>query len=68
MHPDWPVRPWLFIPHDLRGLLEKQLARIPSMRSSLAHMPQPKVTDLEDVTPWKYNNWNRIEKNAHNDT
>jgi hypothetical protein len=67
VHTDWPVRPWLFIPHDLRGHLEKQLARIPNMGSSPAHMPQPMVTDLEDVTPWKYNSWNRVAEMADDD-
>jgi len=59
---EWPVRPWLFVPQDLRKLLEQKLIKIQNVGDEPDKMPQPKITDLEDVTPWKYKSWNRYEQ------
>jgi hypothetical protein len=55
----WQVRPWLFVPKDLQPVLAQQLGKVPDLAATEKHMPNPKVTWLEDVTPWKYNSWHR---------
>jgi len=52
---DWPVVPWLFVPHDLRELLDKKLTKLTFVGKSAGNMPAPMITDLEDVTPWNVN-------------
>ncbi|HEY5210662.1 MAG TPA: hypothetical protein VIJ42_14590 [Stellaceae bacterium] len=54
--PEWPVRPWLFIPEGLIPLL---LRRLEEMRP-LEFVPR--VTTLEKVQPWLYPSWNRQEE------
>jgi hypothetical protein len=56
---DWPVCPWVFIPGDRRPLLGTKLSKLPGAVTGREPMPAPKVTDLEDVVPWKYRSWNR---------
>jgi hypothetical protein len=54
MDGEWTFQPWVFIPEKSHtGLIEK--LSIPSASS----MPAPKVTYLEEVTPWKYSTWDR---------
>jgi hypothetical protein len=65
--PEWPVRPWLFVPADLRKLLDQKLITIPNVGDEAGKMPFPKVTNLEDVTPWKYKSWNRHEESPSAD-
>ena len=55
---DWPVRPWVFIPEKCRDPLEAGFNRLPGI--GMQPMPKPKVTNLEDVVPWKYPSWNRV--------
>jgi hypothetical protein len=55
---EWPVRPWVFIPAGCRDVLDKGIAKI--LGSESQQMPEPKVTSLEDVVPWKYPSWNRL--------
>ena len=62
--PDWPVRPWLFVPVDLVSLLLRRLAQI-SGTKSLNYVPL--VTPLEMVQPWRYRSWNRIGEAAKTD-
>ena len=52
---DWPVQPWLFVP---KSLVERVTAFVSTMQP--LNMPQPKVTTLEDVLPWRYRSWNRV--------
>jgi hypothetical protein len=59
--PDWPARPWLFVPDDLVSLLLKRLAQIGDA-DSLNYVPR--VTPLEMVQPWRYRSWNRIGEAA----
>jgi hypothetical protein len=54
----WPVRPWLFVPHDLRLPVEGKLLNIPNVGSDPGQMPFPRITDLEEVAQWKYQSWN----------
>ncbi|CAE6900254.1 hypothetical protein [Paraburkholderia domus] len=57
---DWPVTPWVFIPSEREGLLERKLARLAQPEGDASNqMPKPKVTHLERVAPWNYNAWNR---------
>jgi len=55
----WEVRPWLFIPDDRRPALQKKLALLPGSGVSGICMPEPKITSLEQVAPWKYRSWNQ---------
>ena len=59
---DWSVTPWLFIPNELRSSLNEKLCRIASIGIGAGQMPSPRITDLEEVTPWKYKSWNRYEE------
>jgi hypothetical protein len=52
--PDWPTRPWLFVPEALVPLLLKKLQSI----GSLGYVPR--ITPLEMVQPWRYRSWSRI--------
>lgn len=45
----WPVRPWLFVPHDRITLLESKLKQIGKGQPLKF---SPKITPLEDVQPW----------------
>jgi hypothetical protein len=57
---DWPVSPWVFIPSEREGLLERKLARLAQPAGDASsQMPKPKVTHLERVAPWNYNAWDR---------
>ena len=53
---EWTVRPWLFIPMDRCGVLAEKLPTVIGIGTESYHMPDPKVTALEDVLPWKYHN------------
>ena len=59
---EWPVRPWLFVPNDLRILLDLKLLKIMNVGNGAGQMPRPKITNLEDVTPWKYASSNRQDE------
>jgi hypothetical protein len=51
---DWDVRPWVFVPKDQEKLAERKLSQLHNPNSGREQMPEPLVTFLEDVTPWKY--------------
>ena len=55
----WPVKPCIFFPAELRPTLTTGLVQI---ANSQPVQFTPKVTDLEEVLPWKYRSWNRTEK------
>jgi hypothetical protein len=61
---EWPVQPWLFVPHDLRALLDKKLTKIAKIGAASGQMPFPTITVLEDVTPWKCNSLNKTTRPA----
>jgi hypothetical protein len=54
---EWPVRLWVFIPLECRGVLAKGLSKF---HGAEAPMPAPKVSNLEDVVPWKYRSYDRL--------
>lgn len=56
---DWPIRPWLFVPEDLVPKVVAKLNQfnVPAVRER--QLPEPRVTTLEMVLPWKYRSWNR---------
>jgi hypothetical protein len=49
------VRPWLFVPEKLVGVLQNGLERIKG--SGLLSF-RPMITTLEMVQPWEYSSWN----------
>ena len=48
----WPVRPWLFVP-------EAQVVRLRSNLAGMKALPNPRITALEEVVPWRYRSWDR---------
>lgn len=56
---NWTVRPWVFIPSELRSKLDARLQSVGTLMGAAGQMPHPRVTNLEDVLPWKYSSWNR---------
>jgi hypothetical protein len=54
--PEWPVRPWLFVPEKLVPKLLVYLQRI-GTEHPLSFCPR--ITPLEMVQPWRYRSWNR---------
>lgn len=49
---DWTLQPWLFVPND-------RVDRLLLGARALSLMPEPRITALEDVLPWRYRSWNR---------
>ena len=60
--PEWPVRPWLFVPEQLIPLLLRRLDKIGNGGTPLAFAPR--ITPLEMVQPWCYRSWNRVGEGA----
>jgi hypothetical protein len=58
--PAWTVRPWLFIPGDRRAMLDRKLATGVYGSGEPTAMPKVRITNLEDVAPWKYHSWNHV--------
>ncbi len=65
---NWPVEPWVFVPTRLRSQLEGKLSTLQGMGSAAHLMPQPKITELESVLPWKYCSWNRVPQDTNSVT
>jgi len=63
----WRIEPWLFIPQDRHPTLTKKLSAIVKTDHGINQMPNPKVTYLESVTPWKYRTWDRRTSAHEND-
>lgn len=55
---EWRIVPRLFVPAELRAQLDARLKVLASSDSGHRSMPEPIVTSLEDVLPWKYRSWN----------
>jgi hypothetical protein len=55
---EWPVRPWLFVPERLVGVLLRRLEKIGGADGMA--VVAPRITPLEMVQPWRYSSWNRI--------
>jgi hypothetical protein len=56
---DWPVRPWLFIPQHLVQKVITKLSQFDHNPERKRFLPEPRITTLEMVLPWKYRSWNR---------
>ena len=52
------MQPWVFLPSDRVPLFEKKLSLLNSGATD-ATMPNPRLTHLEEVVPWKYRSWDR---------
>lgn len=50
----WPLVPWLFVPGSLVAKVEAFLGSL-----TLAEMPRPRITPIEQVMPWLYRSWDR---------
>ena len=48
---EWTVRPWLFVPKEARDILASGIERFDKF--------EPKITNLQDVQPWKFAMWDR---------
>jgi hypothetical protein len=51
---DWDVRPWVFVPDAQKELVRQKVRQFLLPDGGREQMPEPKVTSLEDVTPWQY--------------
>lgn len=47
------AKPWVFIPDELNDLFKKKFVGVDGTDA----MPEPKITSLEEVLPWKYTVW-----------
>ena len=59
---EWDVQPWVFVPAHLREELKKKVSALasPSSHVGTAAMPEPKVTSLEEVAPWRYRHFSLL--------
>lgn len=55
----WHVRPWLFVPEERRSLLAAKLQAVVASGGDVSPIAESRITNLEDVAPWKYRSWNR---------
>lgn len=55
---DWIFVPRVFIPLELQGTLTPKLGGLKRPELPSLQMPQPLITPLEKVLPWKYRSWN----------
>lgn len=55
---EWTMIPRVFVPQDLAPLLRLKLKSLCRPAGSTFSMPEPIVTTLEEVLPWKYRSWN----------
>ncbi|MGL4973967.1 MAG: hypothetical protein ACRC56_01635 [Bosea sp. (in: a-proteobacteria)] len=56
--PDWPIRPWLFVPESAVKRLLSNFDKLAA--SGIPRLPVPLITNLEAVMPWQYRSWNRV--------
>jgi hypothetical protein len=54
----WDVVPRVFVPGSLELSLSARIAALKRPEACIHPMPQPIITLLEDVLPWKYRSWN----------
>lgn len=55
---DWNVWPRVFVPNELSTQLRQRISSLRSPTHYSTQMPEPIVTLLEEVLPWKYRSWN----------
>ena len=56
---EWPARPWLFVPEHLVPKVIAKLMQFDANPEQERLLPEPRITTLEMVLPWKYRSWNR---------
>lgn len=61
---DWPVRPWLFVPEEQVEWIVQRVRKLQRDAGSGEQLPEPRITPLELVQPWKYKSWNREGEQA----
>ena len=54
----WLVAPRVFLPQSLKPIMDQKLRVLTHPQGVTLPMPQPIITALEDVVPWKYRSWN----------
>jgi hypothetical protein len=54
---EWHVAPRVFVPGDLSIQLQHRISLLKWPDRCSARMPEPIVTLLEEVLPWKYRSW-----------
>jgi hypothetical protein len=57
---NWSFRPWLFVHDEGIPFLVKGISRIGTGKGESREMPDPLISTLEMVVPWKYKSWNRV--------
>ena len=57
---EWQVFPRIFVPSVLKGQLQVRVKALKRPESPSCSMPEPIVTALEEVLPWKYRSWNGL--------
>ncbi len=55
---EWHVVPRVFVPGPLQPALAVRIAALKRLNPCPQPMPEPIVTLLEEVLPWKYRSWN----------
>jgi hypothetical protein len=55
---NWKVAPRVFVPVDLVLQLRQRISSLKRPGHCSDRMPDPIVTPLEEVLPWKYRSWN----------
>lgn len=55
---EWQMVPRVFVPGNLESELANRLSMVKWPAECAIRMPQPIVTRLEEVLPWKYRSWN----------
>ena len=63
----WQVTPRVFLPQDLEPILQIKIKSLKHPEGVAQSMPQPIVTALEQVVPWKYRSWNGKAFSSHSD-
>jgi hypothetical protein len=51
----WEIKPWAFIPKQHHDALKTRIAGLSTDDRSEDMMPYPRITYLESVVPWAYN-------------
>jgi hypothetical protein len=54
----WKIVPRLFVPEDLKSQLAKKISALKWPADCVDPMPDPIITTLEEVLPWRYRSWN----------
>ena len=56
---EWPVRPWLFVPEQQIEWIVGKVRALQANQGSAPGLPEPRITPLEWVQPWRFRSWDR---------